>query len=304
MIGVLVRAAIFIRYGPAFFDSDQAIVGLMAKHLSEGRGFPLFFYGQNYMLGVEAWLAVPCFWIGGVTVAMLRTPLVLINVAVAVTTILIFVRRGVGPWPALALSLPLVATTPLVSAELMTTLGASIEPLLYVYILWALRRRPPIFAAVFAIACLHREFVVLALPAIVLALWLERQVWRGRQWLMAAAVAAAVWVAIDILKWHTPTLGPASGAAVAGAGDTSSLVDEARVIGGWLSIRVVGLRGSRVEPRRLRVAGLLRRTPVSTGGRQPRRFAEGGLDLGGCGDCGRVWAGRRPADPGPGDPNG
>jgi hypothetical protein len=240
VIGVLVRAAIFIRYGPAFFDSDQAIVGLMAKHLSEGRGFPLFFYGQNYMLGVEAWMAAPCFWIGGATVAMLRTPLVLINVAVAVTTILIFVRRGVGPWPALALSLPLVATTPLVSAELMTTLGASIEPLLYVYVLWALRRRAAIFAAVFAIACLHREFVVLTLPAIVLALWLERRVWRGRQWAIAAAVAAAVWVAIDILKWHTPTLGPASGPPIAGAGDTSSLVDEARVIGGWLSIEWSG----------------------------------------------------------------
>lgn len=36
-----------------YFDSDQAACGLMAKHLSEGRAFPLFFYGQNYLLGVQ-----------------------------------------------------------------------------------------------------------------------------------------------------------------------------------------------------------------------------------------------------------
>ena len=51
---VLARAAIFLVSPEAHFDSDQAIVGLMAKHLSELRAFPVFFYGQTYMLGVEA----------------------------------------------------------------------------------------------------------------------------------------------------------------------------------------------------------------------------------------------------------
>src|SRR3954471_9393564 len=75
---VVARSIVFIRY-EQFFDSDQAIVGLMAKHLSEFREFPLFFYGQPYRLGVQAWLTVPFFWIGGPTVAMVRLPLVLIN---------------------------------------------------------------------------------------------------------------------------------------------------------------------------------------------------------------------------------
>ena len=35
------------------FDADQAIVGLMAKHISEGRAFPVFFYGQSYLLGAR-----------------------------------------------------------------------------------------------------------------------------------------------------------------------------------------------------------------------------------------------------------
>ena len=37
--------------------ADQAIVGLMAKNLSELRAFPVFFYGQTCMLGVEALVA-------------------------------------------------------------------------------------------------------------------------------------------------------------------------------------------------------------------------------------------------------
>jgi hypothetical protein len=232
---VLLRSYIFIRYGPAFFDSDQAVVGLMAKHLSEGRGFPLFFYGQNYMLGVEAWVAVPFFWIGGPTVAMLRTPLVLINLAVALTTVALFVRRGLSPGLAFAAALPFVATTPIFSVELLTVLGASVEPFLYLLILWALRRRPAAFGAVFCLACLHREFCVLALPAIVVALLLEGRSWSLTQWLRAIAAIAAVWAAIDVLKWHVNTLGPAGGLR-----ETSSLGEEAQILRSWLSFEWAG----------------------------------------------------------------
>lgn len=232
---VLLRSYIFVRYGPAFFDSDQAVVGLMAKHLSEGRGFPLFFYGQNYMLGVESWLAVPFFWIGGPTVAMLRAPLVLINLAVALGTVALFVRRGLAPGFALAAALPLIATTPIFSAELVTVLGASIEPFLYLLILWALRRRAAAFGAVFCLACLHREFSLLALPAIVVALLLEGRSWSLRQWLNAMVAVAAVWSAVDVLKWHVNTLGPAGGVR-----ETSSLEQEARILGAWLSFGWAG----------------------------------------------------------------
>jgi len=50
---VLLRTAVPLCFEQVF-DSDQAVVGLMAKHLSEFRSFPLFFYGQNYMLAVQA----------------------------------------------------------------------------------------------------------------------------------------------------------------------------------------------------------------------------------------------------------
>ena len=67
---VLLRSAVFVLF-EANFDSDQALIGLMAKHISEGRTFPLFTYGQNYNLAVEAWMAAPLFWIAGPSVAML-----------------------------------------------------------------------------------------------------------------------------------------------------------------------------------------------------------------------------------------
>src|SRR4030067_2555737 len=37
------------------FNSDEAIVALMAKHILEGDR-PIFFYGQAYMGSLDAWL--------------------------------------------------------------------------------------------------------------------------------------------------------------------------------------------------------------------------------------------------------
>ena len=45
-----------LRWEQAQFDSDQAVFGLMAKHLAEGRAFPVFMYGQSYILAVESWM--------------------------------------------------------------------------------------------------------------------------------------------------------------------------------------------------------------------------------------------------------
>src|SRR5262245_30352405 len=52
---VVARSAIFVFWDQSYFDSDQAVFGLMGKHLSEGRALPIFMYGQNYILAVEAW---------------------------------------------------------------------------------------------------------------------------------------------------------------------------------------------------------------------------------------------------------
>ena len=39
------------------FHPDAGIVALMAKHMAEGRGFPVFYYGQPYMGSLEPMVA-------------------------------------------------------------------------------------------------------------------------------------------------------------------------------------------------------------------------------------------------------
>src|SRR5215831_12250686 len=140
---VLVRCFLPVFYESFFFDSDQAIVGLMARHLRAGGDFPLYYYGLNYLLGVQAWIIAPFFVILRPTVAAMRAPLVLLNVAVAIGMVGIFVRRlGLRPWIACAAALPFVMPAPGTSTVLVEAAGASIEPFVYVLALWLLRKRP------------------------------------------------------------------------------------------------------------------------------------------------------------------
>jgi 4-amino-4-deoxy-L-arabinose transferase-like glycosyltransferase len=75
-----------IRLGILFLSqthvtSDEAIIGLMAKHISEGRVFPFYFYGISYNASCawEAYLAVIPFWIFGAGVIALKIPTVLLS---------------------------------------------------------------------------------------------------------------------------------------------------------------------------------------------------------------------------------
>src|SRR5438270_2578984 len=61
--------------------SDEAITGLMAKHISEGRYLPFYPYGIAYNPSQtwEAYLAVIPFWLFGVGVVALKSPTVLLS---------------------------------------------------------------------------------------------------------------------------------------------------------------------------------------------------------------------------------
>ena len=80
---VILRSAVFVFWPAAHFDSDQAVTGLMAKHLAELRAFPIFWYGQTYMLGVEAWAAAPLMALAGASVTALKLPLLAMNIVIA-----------------------------------------------------------------------------------------------------------------------------------------------------------------------------------------------------------------------------
>jgi hypothetical protein len=212
---VVFRCLPFLLYEHLDFDSDQAIVGLMAKHLAELRTFPLFFYGQHYMLGVQAWIAAPVMRVFGPSVAALRIPLVVINVAVAIWLLRALSRSTGSPWVALAAVLPFAAGGPVLSANLLETLGASVEPFLYVLILWWLRDRPAAFGAVLAAGFLHREFTIFAFAGVAVATYWEhgRSPLTEGRWTLGAGIGfAAVWLLVDQLKRRINTLGPPGGA--------------------------------------------------------------------------------------------
>ena len=74
-------------------DGDECILGLMAKHVSEGREFPIFFYGQAYGLAVvEAPAAALSFLIFGVGVLPLKVAILAIWLAGIVFYFLAFAR--------------------------------------------------------------------------------------------------------------------------------------------------------------------------------------------------------------------
>ncbi len=60
-------------------DGDECIVGLMAKHMLEGKRFPVFFYGQNYGLAFfEAGTAALFFWVFGMSGASLKAAMLVL----------------------------------------------------------------------------------------------------------------------------------------------------------------------------------------------------------------------------------
>ncbi len=60
LLGALPRLHLILATN-SVIDSDEAIVGLMAKHILEGKPWPVFYYGQNYMGSLEAILAALSF---------------------------------------------------------------------------------------------------------------------------------------------------------------------------------------------------------------------------------------------------
>src|SRR3954470_16037173 len=149
---VVLRALPYLLFEQLAFDSDQAIVGLMAKHLVERRAFPLFFYGQTYMLAIEAWAAAPFFVVAGANITALRLSILAWNIAFIVLLIVALRRDGaLEDWWTLAPAALAAMAAPSVATQLMAAQGGIAEPFVWVIALWLLRRRPMWFGVVLAI---------------------------------------------------------------------------------------------------------------------------------------------------------
>jgi hypothetical protein len=214
---VVWRSGVLVLWEQAQFDSDQAVFGLMAKHLAEGRAFPVFMYGQSYILAVQAWMAAPLFLVFGVSVTALKLPLVAITVAVAVLLLRLF-EREIGLRPALGLlaEAPFILPAPGTAVHLLEASGGNLEPFLYVLLIWMTRNRPILCGAIFGIGFLQREFTVYGLIAL-LTIWAaERQLFtrpgltRLARLLLAAAV---VWITVQAVHRVSSAAGPGTSIA-------------------------------------------------------------------------------------------
>jgi hypothetical protein len=207
----LARSALFVFKSTLAFDSDQAIFGLMAKHIAAGRAFPLFMYGTNYILAVEAWLAAAVFAVAGASVAALKLPLLLMNAAIAVLLFVLLEREaGLRPRYALVASLFFILVPPGTATELLAPIGGNVEPLLYVLLLWLARRRPVLFGLILGVGFLQREFTIYGAVAVVVVELISGNRGRDdvRRWLAALRVAVEVWLVVQILRPFASAAGP------------------------------------------------------------------------------------------------
>jgi hypothetical protein len=218
---VLWRSAVFLLHGDIDFDSDQATFGLMAKHLAEGRAFPLFLYGANYILAIEAWMAAPIFFVFGASVAALKFPLLAINLAVAFLLLKRLVHDvGLPPVHAFVAALFFLIPAPGTTTLLLGASGGNLEPLLYILLLWLTRERPGWFGLILGIGFLQREFTIYGAAAIAV-LAVVSGAWRTRgavRWLWPMLRSAAeVWLVVQWLRQFSSPAGPETTMAGAAA---------------------------------------------------------------------------------------
>lgn len=65
------RLYVLAKFFPTLIESDEAVVGLMARHILEGE-LPVFFWGQNHMGALEAYLTAGMFALFGSSALVLK----------------------------------------------------------------------------------------------------------------------------------------------------------------------------------------------------------------------------------------
>lgn len=211
------RSLPYAVWGTMAFDSDQAVVGLMAKHIAEFRALPVYQYGAPYLVIVSAYITAPFMWVLGPTVFALKLPLVFMNVGVGLATMMAMVRAGVSPSVALLLALPVLVPAPVSGAGLMDALGMTVEPALFILLLWFLRARPLLFGVMACLGFHVREFVAYGVAALVAVDLLTGALLtpdRRRHWVRVALAVAGTAALIAGAARFGSVRGPGSWAGI------------------------------------------------------------------------------------------
>jgi hypothetical protein len=85
VVGILLpRIYLIVKFHSVLIESDEAIVGLMARHILQGE-LPVFYYGQNYMGTIEPFFTAALFLtMGPTSLALKVAPLILFCVFLVV----------------------------------------------------------------------------------------------------------------------------------------------------------------------------------------------------------------------------
>src|SRR5215207_5965792 len=81
-------------------DGDEAVVGLMARHIAYSGERPVFYYGQPYLGSLEAFSAAPLFAVFGSSAQLLKLVPTLYSLGFLLLTTML-ARRLFGHGPAL-----------------------------------------------------------------------------------------------------------------------------------------------------------------------------------------------------------
>jgi 4-amino-4-deoxy-L-arabinose transferase-like glycosyltransferase len=111
------------------FNADEAVVGLMARHVLQGER-PIFFYGQAYLGSLDAWLVAGAFVIFGQSVVAIRLVQIILYLGILATTYLLGLRIFRSDWIAAAAALLLALPPVLFTLYSTVTLGGYGEALL------------------------------------------------------------------------------------------------------------------------------------------------------------------------------
>jgi len=112
------------------FHADEAVVGLMARHIVQGET-PTFFYGQAYMGSLDAYLVSTGFRLLGDSVNTIRLVQMALYLSVVATGYIVAWRFSGSGRIALAAGLLLAVPTVNVTLYTTATLGGYNETLLF-----------------------------------------------------------------------------------------------------------------------------------------------------------------------------
>lgn len=111
-------------------NSDEGTIGIMARHIAYRGEWPIFFYGQNYMGGLEAYIGAVLFRLFGASLFSLRLGLVLMFGLFLISTYLLTSLLYSKGWALISLVL-LGAGSSFVLSRQLSAIGGYPETLLF-----------------------------------------------------------------------------------------------------------------------------------------------------------------------------